>query len=168
MRDSRGRTRQGRWQARSRERGSTKRRRSILPRREVSPQDSTSQGLHLKTIWFKTRHLKTLKVSQAQKWLHIPQTSDIECTTGRAEARIPEKVNSSSHSARPVHVIIMMIKLIWTSRLSMKNSLSMQGQNSPHRIASTLATPARIVGQTVRTVSGRTRLRRDHKSSIPT
>ena len=31
--------------------------------------------------------------------------------------------NSNSHGARPVHLIITMIKWIWTSRLSIKNSL---------------------------------------------
>jgi len=36
----------------------------------------------------------------------------------------PGKGNSNAHGARPVHLIIMMIKWIWTSRLSIKNSLS--------------------------------------------
>ena len=35
------------------------------------------------------------------------------------------KGNSNSHGARPVHQIISMIKWIRTSRLSMKNSLSL-------------------------------------------
>ena len=38
-----------------------------------------------------------------------------------------EKGNSNSHGARPVHLIIVMIKWIRTSRLSIKNSLSAQG-----------------------------------------
>ena len=35
-----------------------------------------------------------------------------------------EKGNSNSHGARPVHLIITMIKWIRTSRLSINNSLS--------------------------------------------
>jgi len=38
--------------------------------------------------------------------------------------RLPGKENSNSHDARPVHLIITMIKWIRTSRLSIKNPLS--------------------------------------------
>jgi len=38
--------------------------------------------------------------------------------------RLPGKGNPNSHGARPVHQIISMIKWIRTSRLSIKNSLS--------------------------------------------
>jgi len=41
-------------------------------------------------------------------------------TTG---VRLPGKRNSNSHGARPVHLTIKMITWIWTSRLSIKNSL---------------------------------------------
>jgi len=41
--------------------------------------------------------------------------------------RLPGKANSNSHGARPVHLIITMMKCIRTSRLSIKNSLSLQG-----------------------------------------
>ena len=37
--------------------------------------------------------------------------------------KLPGKGNSNSNGARPVHQIISMMKWIWTSRLSMKNSL---------------------------------------------
>jgi hypothetical protein len=37
--------------------------------------------------------------------------------------RLPEKGNSKCHGARPVHLIITMMKWIRTSRLSIKNSL---------------------------------------------
>ena len=40
------------------------------------------------------------------------------------DERLPGKVNSNSHGARPVHLIITMIKWIRASRLSIKNSLS--------------------------------------------
>ena len=40
------------------------------------------------------------------------------------DARVPGKENSSPHGARPVHLIITMIKWIRTSRLSIKNSVS--------------------------------------------
>ena len=45
----------------------------------------------------------------------------------QVDVKLPEKVNSNSHGARPVHLIITMIKWIWTSGLSMKNSLSLDG-----------------------------------------
>ena len=40
--------------------------------------------------------------------------------------RLPEKANANSHGARPVHHIISMIKWFRTSRLPIKNSLSLQ------------------------------------------
>ena len=45
--------------------------------------------------------------------------------TRKVDARLPGKGNSNSHGARPVHLIITMIKWIRTSRLSIKNSLSL-------------------------------------------
>ena len=42
----------------------------------------------------------------------------------KADVRLPAKGNSNSHGARPVHLMITMIKWIRTSRLSTKNSLS--------------------------------------------
>ena len=44
--------------------------------------------------------------------------------TRKVDVRLPGKGNSNSHGARPVHLIITMIKWIRTSRLSIKNSLS--------------------------------------------
>ena len=41
----------------------------------------------------------------------------------KVDVRLPEKGNSNSHGARPVHLIITMIKWIRTSRFSIKNSL---------------------------------------------
>ena len=42
----------------------------------------------------------------------------------KVDVRLTGKGNLNSHGARPVHLIITMIKWIRTSRLSMKNSLS--------------------------------------------
>jgi len=42
----------------------------------------------------------------------------------KVDIRLPGKGNSNSHGARPVHLIISMIKWIRTSRFSIKNSLS--------------------------------------------
>ena len=42
----------------------------------------------------------------------------------KVDKRLPGEGNSNSHGARPVHLIIMMLKWIRTSRLSIKNSLS--------------------------------------------
>jgi len=41
----------------------------------------------------------------------------------KVDIRLPGKGDSNSHGARPVHLIIAMIKWIRTSRLSIKNSL---------------------------------------------
>ena len=43
--------------------------------------------------------------------------------TRKVDVRLPGKGDSNSHGARPVHLIITMIKWIRTSRLSIKNSL---------------------------------------------
>jgi len=53
------------------------------------------------------------------------RASQVELTVSRkVDGRLPGKGNSNSHGARPVHLIITMIKWIRTSRLSIKNSLS--------------------------------------------
>ena len=39
----------------------------------------------------------------------------------KVDVRLSGKGNSSSHGARPVHLVITMIKWIWTGRLSTKN-----------------------------------------------
>ena len=44
----------------------------------------------------------------------------------KVDVRLPEKGNSNSHGARPVHLIITMIKWIRTCRLLKKKSLSWQ------------------------------------------
>ena len=41
----------------------------------------------------------------------------------KVDVRLPGKGNSNSHGARPVHLIITMMKWIRTSRLSIKNFL---------------------------------------------
>jgi hypothetical protein len=44
----------------------------------------------------------------------------------KVDVRLPEKGNSNSLGARPVHLIITMIKWFRTSRLSTRNSLSLE------------------------------------------
>jgi len=44
---------------------------------------------------------------------------------GKVDVRLPGKGNPITHGARPVHLIITMIKWIRTSRLSIKNSVYM-------------------------------------------
>ena len=46
----------------------------------------------------------------------------------KVDVRLPGKGNSNPHGARPVHLIITMIKWIRTSRLSIKNSLSLSDE----------------------------------------
>ena len=48
-----------------------------------------------------------------------------DCRTRKVDIRLPGKGNSNCHGARPVHLIITMIKWIRTSRWSIKNSLSL-------------------------------------------
>ena len=61
------------------------------------------------------------------RWLGVDRKVDV---------RLPGKGNSNSHGARPVHLIMTMIKWIRTSRLSIKNSLWLgvaSGQGPPFR-----------------------------------
>ena len=51
----------------------------------------------------------------------------------RSQKTHDEQVPSNSHGARPVHLIIMMIKSIRTSRLSIKNSLPDRGTGRSER-----------------------------------
>jgi len=46
------------------------------------------------------------------------------CNLRKVDVRLPGTGHSNSHGARPVHLIITMIKWIRTSRLSIKKSLS--------------------------------------------
>ena len=55
------------------------------------------------------------------KTCNIPMAA-VELVARKVDVRQPEKENLKSHSARPIHII--MIKWSWTSRLSIKNSLS--------------------------------------------
>jgi len=51
--------------------------------------------------------------------------TELDRIARKVDARLPGNGNSNSHGARPVHLIISMIKWIRTSRLSGKNSLSL-------------------------------------------
>jgi len=66
------------------------------------------------------------KLNQALHLQSVP-ASDLR----KVIVRLPEKRKSNSHGARPVHLIITMIKWIRTSRLSINNSLSGAGGCSP-------------------------------------
>ena len=55
----------------------------------------------------------------------------------KVDVRLPVKGNSNTHGARPVHLIITMIKWIRTSRLSIKNTHS----KKQTRVAVTLNWP---------------------------
>ena len=89
-----------------------------------------------KSIVHKNRDIAALtllsngsNVSKLEQWLQLgrggeggAQGSDRTCR--KVDVRLPEKGNSNSHGARPVHLIITMKKWIRTSRFSIKNSLS--------------------------------------------
>ena len=51
----------------------------------------------------------------------------------QVDVRLPGQGNSSSHGARPIHLIITMIQWIRTSRLSIKNSFYVMLADSPQR-----------------------------------
>ena len=77
--------------------------------------------------------LKTLCVRRAPVVPPLPLQSDrrssiairfLPISFRNVDIRLPGKGNSNSHGARPVYLIITMIKWIRTSRLSIKNSLS--------------------------------------------
>ena len=53
------------------------------------------------------------------------------CACRKVDVKLPGKGNSNSHGARPVHLIITMIKWIRTSRLSSNNSLSVRLRLEP-------------------------------------
>ena len=55
--------------------------------------------------------------------LHLQRHS--KPAANKVDVRLPGKGDSNSHGARPVHLIITMMKWIRTSRLSIKNSLSL-------------------------------------------
>ena len=48
----------------------------------------------------------------------------MDCSARKIDVRLPGKGDSNSLGARPVHLIILMIRWIQTSRLQIKNSLS--------------------------------------------
>ena len=61
----------------------------------------------------------------------------------KVDVRLPGKGNSISHGARPVHLIITMIKWIRTSRLSIKNSLSKAGRDAVRGVFDASHSPGR-------------------------
>jgi len=71
--------------------------------------------------------------------------------TRKVDVRLPGKGNSNSHGARPVHLIITMMKWILTSRLSTKKSLS----SSINRVKSAHAASLVMVVVVWQGVSGR-------------
>jgi len=67
----------------------------------------------------------------------------------KVDVRLPGKGNSNSHGARPVHLIITMIKWIRTSRLSIKNSLSLWQGGFTRIVKMLLRANSRLVAGTV-------------------
>ena len=61
----------------------------------------------------------------------------------KVDVRLPGKGNSNLNDARPVHLIITMIRWIRTSRLSMKNSLSKAGRDAVRGVFSAPHGPGR-------------------------
>ena len=68
----------------------------------------------------------------------------VDSVTRKADARLPGKGISNSHGARPVHLIITMIKWIRTSRLSINNSLSLRVRHAGAGLSHNLSTIRRL------------------------
>ena len=71
--------------------------------------------------------IRTINAEKRQSWCETVNFREREISTfaKRKYRWGPGKGHSNSHGARPVHLIITMIKWIRTSRLSIKNSLSL-------------------------------------------
>ena len=69
-------------------------------------------------------HTRTLSPTHGRRSPEMLSILSTDLVFRKVDIRLPEKVNSNSHGARPVHQIISMIKWICTSTLSMKNSLA--------------------------------------------
>jgi len=75
--------------------------------------------------------------ARRRSWPATPAAACTQSATIKVDVRLPGKGNSNSCGARPVHLIITMIKWIRTSRLSIKNSLQKSRNKSPSRNNST-------------------------------
>ena len=62
---------------------------------------------------------------------HTLNTLKVLSRTQCEDVRLPGKETSNSHGAGPVHLIITMMKWIRTSRLSIRNSLSLVPSTTP-------------------------------------
>ena len=63
----------------------------------------------------------------------------------KVDARLPGKGDLNSHGAKPIHLIITVIELIRTSRLSIKNALP--GSEIPVALTSQVRTPIHYEGE---------------------
>ena len=66
---------------------------------------------------------------------HRVSEAGVEHQKRKVDVRLPGKGDSNSHGARPVHLIITMIKWIRTRRLSIKISLSRRKVRKLHRVS---------------------------------
>ena len=67
-------------------------------------------------------HLMGRRLSQLEEGRG--RRHELQPLLGKVDVRLPGKGNSNSHGARPVHLIITIIKWFRTSKLSTKYSLS--------------------------------------------
>ena len=100
-----------------------------IPRTNCKPQDPNTQNWH---VLFSSTHGKFDSLYKSEFQQNLPACSGE--TWGSEHVRpgrkvdvwLPGKGNSNSHSARPVHLIITMIKWIRTSEVFIKNLLVFQ------------------------------------------
>ena len=77
-------------------------------------------------VYHSTLGLRVTKKRRRASCVHDTGKVDVRLPgkPRKVDVRLPGKGNLNSHGARPVHLIITMIKRIRTSRLSKKKSLS--------------------------------------------
>ena len=119
---------------------------SLLAHR-VNNVDTSIAGLCLGPLGSSSSNLMSIPSAEsggeAENWWSLSRKVDI---------RLPGKGNSNSHGARPVHLIITMIKWIRTGRLSKKNSLS----GGPSRGTNSRSPPPRGGGSREHRIFGTT------------
>ena len=88
-----------------------------------------ARELFFEQLLVQTLRCNTVKAPQTRHFNHdvgreSNMCNEFRCGPRKVNVRLPGNGNSNSHGARPVHLIITMIKWTQTSRLSITNSLS--------------------------------------------
>ena len=85
----------------------------------------SDRDLHLKKASYETQVNRANAEAKAAGEIENAKQQQVNSGVREVDVGLPGKGNYNSHGARPVHLIITMIKWIRTSRLLVKNSLSL-------------------------------------------